>query len=87
MIIKSVFLIGLLSVFRRTQYITSIGLLYKNRDLTWKVSDFEELVGITHRREWSRYANKRFQKQEKHLRPCVGFRFISQNRSQSGLFL
>ena len=52
------------------QYITSIGLFYKNRE--FRVSDFEELVGITHRREWSRYANKRFQKQEKHLRPCVG---------------
>ena len=38
----------------------------------WRESDFEELVGVTHSREWSRYANKRFQKHEKHLRPCVG---------------
>jgi hypothetical protein len=29
----------------------------------WRESDFEELVGVTHRREWSRYANKGFQKQ------------------------
>jgi hypothetical protein len=31
--------------FRRTQYITSIGVFYKDR-----VSDCEELVGVTHRR-------------------------------------
>jgi hypothetical protein len=24
----------------------------------WRESDFEELVVVTHRREWSRYANK-----------------------------
>jgi len=30
-----------------TQYITSIGLNYKNRGFTWRVSDCEELVGVT----------------------------------------
>ena len=29
----------------RTQYITPIGLFYKNWDFTWRVSDCEELVG------------------------------------------
>jgi len=38
-------------------------------DFSWSVFDFEELVGVTHRREWSRYAKKRFQKQEKHFWP------------------
>ena len=34
--------------FRRTQYITSIGLFYKNVGiLSWNVSDCEELVGVT----------------------------------------
>ena len=37
------FLIGW---FRRTQYITSIGLFYKNVGIyTWRVSDCEELSG------------------------------------------
>ena len=32
--------------FRRTQYITSIGLFYKNWEgKLWRVSDCEELVG------------------------------------------
>jgi len=31
--------------FRRTQYITSIGLFYKIGDFTWRVSDCEELSG------------------------------------------
>jgi len=35
---------------RRTQNITSIGLFYKNRGGLWRVSDCEELVGVTHRR-------------------------------------
>ena len=34
----------------RTQYITSIGLFYKKWDFTWRVSDCEEFVGVTHRR-------------------------------------
>ena len=33
---------------RRTQYITSIGLFYKYVGIfTWRVSDCEELVGVT----------------------------------------
>jgi len=28
------------------------GVFYKNRDFTWRVSDCEELVGVTHRRWW-----------------------------------
>jgi len=32
--------------FRRTQYITPIGLFYKNRGRLWRVSDYEELVGV-----------------------------------------
>jgi len=36
--------------FRRTQYITSIGLIYKEVGRLWRVSDCEELVGVTHRR-------------------------------------
>ena len=32
--------------FRRTQFITSIGLFYKNGDFTWRVSDCEELVVV-----------------------------------------
>jgi len=40
--------------FRRTQNITSIGLFYKNMGiLTWRLSDCEELVGVTHRRFWA----------------------------------
>ena len=41
--------------FRRTQYITSIGLFYKNEGfyLEW-VSDCEEIEGATHKREWGR---------------------------------
>ena len=31
--------------FRRTQYITSIGLFYKNVGNLWRVSDCEEIVG------------------------------------------
>jgi len=38
--------------FRRTQYITSIGLFYKEVGRLWRVSDCEELVGVTHRRWW-----------------------------------
>ena len=30
----------------RTQYITSIGLFYKNRGFYWRVSDCEEFVGV-----------------------------------------
>ena len=33
---------------RRTQYITSIGLFYKEVGRLWRVSDCEELVGVTH---------------------------------------
>jgi len=40
---------------------------------TWRVSDFEELVGISHRRWWSWDANRCFQKQEKHIRPWTGW--------------
>ena len=40
--------------FRRTPYITSIGLIYKKVGVTWRVSDCEELVGVTHKREWER---------------------------------
>ena len=36
--------------FKKTQYITSIGLNYKNVGRVWRVSDCEELVGATHRR-------------------------------------
>ena len=32
--------------FRRTQYITSFGLFYKNRGRLWRESDCEELVGV-----------------------------------------
>jgi len=35
------------------------------------VSDCEELVGVTHRREWGRDANKCFQKFEKHFGATV----------------
>ena len=35
--------------FRRTQCITSIGLIYKEVGVTWRVSDCEELVGVTWR--------------------------------------
>ena len=34
---------------RRTQYITPIGLFYKNVGRLWRGSDCEELVGVTHR--------------------------------------
>ena len=37
--------------FRRTLYITSIGLFYRKWGVLWRVSDFEELVGVTHRRQ------------------------------------
>jgi len=36
----------------RTQYITSIGLFYKNWEGCEGVSDCAELVGVTHRRWW-----------------------------------
>ena len=36
--------------FMRTQYITSIGLFYKNWGRLWRVSDCEELVGVTDKR-------------------------------------
>ena len=32
--------------FRRTQYITSIGLIYKKVGRLWRLSDCEELVGV-----------------------------------------
>ena len=32
--------------YRRTPYITSIGLFYKNVGRLWRVSDCEELVGL-----------------------------------------
>ena len=37
-------------LFMRTQYITSIGLFYKNCGSCGGESDCEELVGITHAR-------------------------------------
>jgi len=33
--------------FRLNQYIPSIGLFYKEVGVTWRVSDCEELVGVT----------------------------------------
>ena len=36
--------------YRRTQYITSIGLNFNVWGVFWRVSDCEELVGVTHRR-------------------------------------
>jgi len=39
--------------FRRTQYIPRFGfVLQGSGDFTWRVSDWEELVGVTHRRWW-----------------------------------
>jgi len=35
--------------FRRTPYITSIGLFYKELGRLWRVSDCEELVWVTWR--------------------------------------
>ena len=35
---------------RRTQCIPLIGLFYKNRGRLWRVSECEELVGVSHRR-------------------------------------
>jgi len=35
-------------VVRRTQNITSIGLFPRIGDFTWRVSDCEEIVGVTH---------------------------------------
>ena len=35
--------------FRKTQFVTSIGLFYKNRGRLWRVSDCEELVVVTHK--------------------------------------
>jgi len=37
-----------------------------------RVSDCEELVGVTHRRWWGRDANQCFQKQEKYFWPWNG---------------
>jgi len=34
--------------------------LHKNWDFTWRVSDCEELVGVTHRGRWGRDVNKHF---------------------------
>jgi len=36
-----------ISGFRRTQYIPELGLFYKNEGRLWRVSDCEELVGVT----------------------------------------
>jgi len=36
------------------------GVFYKNEDFTWRVSDFEELVGVTHRRWWGATARSSF---------------------------
>ena len=33
--------------FRRTEIVTSISLFYKKVNFTWRVSDCEELVGVT----------------------------------------
>jgi len=41
------FLIG---GYRRTQYIPEFGGFYKKVGRLWRVSDCEELVGVTHRR-------------------------------------
>mgnify|MGYP004375171905 CR=1 FL=1 len=44
--------------FRITQYITSIGLFYKNRGFYLVgVSDCEELVGVTYRRKEILFSN------------------------------
>jgi len=51
------------NIYHDSECFTRIG------DPTWRLSDCEELVGVTHRREWSSYAKKRFQKQEKHFWP------------------
>ena len=50
MIIKRVFLIGFLSVFRRTLFIPRFRGFYKNVGRLWRLSDCEELVGVNHRR-------------------------------------
>jgi len=40
-------------LFRRPQYIPELGLNYNVcGGFTWRVSDCEELVGVTHRRWW-----------------------------------
>ena len=36
----------------RAQNTSSIGLFYKNLGSVWRVSDFEELVGVTYRGRW-----------------------------------
>jgi len=38
--------------FSRNQYITSIGLFYKEVGRLWRLSDCEELVRVTQRRWW-----------------------------------
>ena len=38
--------------FSRTQCITPIGLFNKEVGRLWRVSDCEELVGVTHKRRW-----------------------------------
>jgi len=44
-------------------------MICKNWENCGGLSDCEELVGVTHRREWSRDADKCFQKQKKYFRP------------------
>jgi len=38
-------------------YFSPRGKIYKNGGGTWKVSDCEELVGVTHRRWWGWFCN------------------------------
>jgi len=45
------------AVFYVNQYITSIGLFYKNTGILLGGSDCEELVGVTHRRWWGWFCN------------------------------
>jgi len=47
------------------------GMFYKNVDFCWRVSDCEELEGVTQRKWWGKDANKCFQKQGKYIRAWV----------------
>jgi hypothetical protein len=44
-------------VYEKLIYNTIRFVLQECVDFTWRVSDCEELVGVTQKREWSRYAN------------------------------
>ena len=45
-------LVGITNIYQNVVDFT------RNGDFTWNVSDYEELVGVIHRRNWAKFAER-----------------------------